>query len=103
MDSCDGHSDAGCARSAGTEPDARCGRRGPGLRSDVVVSWNNLAHDIAVAEDQFLTFKGQRALAMMHLAMHDALNAIAPVYERYAYTRSHSCRASDRRGGTSRT
>ena len=57
-----------------------------GLRSDVIVSWNNLAHDIAFAEDQFLTFKGQRALAMMHLAMHDALNAIAPVYERYAHT-----------------
>ena len=56
------------------------------LRSDVIVSWNSLAHDIAFAEDQFLTFKGQRALAMMHLAMHDALNAIVPVYETYAFT-----------------
>ncbi len=55
-------------------------------RSDVIVSWNSLAHDIAFAEDQFLTFKGQRALAMMHLAMHDALNAIVPVYETYAFT-----------------
>ena len=55
------------------------------LRSDVIVSWNLIAHDIAVAEDQFLTFKGQRTLAMMHLAMHDALNAIHPVYETYAY------------------
>ena len=53
--------------------------------SDVVRSWNQLAHDIAVAEDQFLTFKGQRALAMMHLAMHDAVNAIAPIYQTYAY------------------
>ena len=49
------------------------------------MSWNSLAHDIAFAEDQFLTFKGQRALAMMHLAMHDALNAILPVYETYAF------------------
>ena len=49
------------------------------------MSWNRLAHDVAFAEDQFLTFKGQRALAMMHLAMHDALNAILPVYETYAY------------------
>jgi hypothetical protein len=56
------------------------------LRSDIIVSWNSLAHDIAVAEDQFLTFKGQRALAIMHLAMHDALNTIVPIYERYAYT-----------------
>jgi hypothetical protein len=59
---------------------------GPGRRADVIVSWNGLAHDIAFAEDQFLTFKGQRALAMMHLAMHDALNAIIPIYETYAYT-----------------
>ncbi len=50
----------------------------------VVLTWNQQAHDIALAEDQFLTFKGQRALAMMHLAMHDALNAIVPLYERYA-------------------
>ncbi len=57
-------------------------------RAEVIVSWNSLAHDVAVAEDQFLTFKGQRALAMMHLAMHDALNAIVPVYEPYAY-RAH--------------
>ena len=43
------------------------------------------AHDLAFAEDQFLTFKGQRAFAMMHLAMHDALNAIVPVYSGYAF------------------
>jgi hypothetical protein len=51
----------------------------------VIAAWNELAHDIAVAEDQFLTFKGQRALAIMHIAMHDALNTIVPWYERYAY------------------
>jgi hypothetical protein len=62
------------------------------LRPDVVVAWNSLAHDLAFGEDQFLTFKGQRALAMMHLAMHDALNAIAPIYEPYAY--SGSCRGA---------
>jgi hypothetical protein len=56
------------------------------LRADPIVSWNSLAHDLAFAEDQFLTFKGQRALAMMHLAMHDALNTIVPVYERYIYS-----------------
>ena len=56
------------------------GVRPSDLGADVIVSWNSLAHDIAFAEDQFLTFKGQRALAMMHLAMHDALNAIVPIY-----------------------
>lgn len=65
---------------AGAEP---AGSHG-GLRADVIVSWNAMAHDLAFAEDQFLTFKGQRALAMMHLAMHDALNSIVPVYETYA-------------------
>ena len=54
--------------------------------ADVVTAWNERGHDIAFAEDSFLTFKGQRALAMMHVAMHDALNSIVPVYERYAYS-----------------
>ena len=57
----------------------------PDVEAGVVVAWNALAHAIAYEEDQFLTFKGQRALAMMNLAMHDALNTIAPVYERYVY------------------
>jgi hypothetical protein len=51
----------------------------------VVVAWNLLAYEIAFAEDEFRTFRGQRALAMMNLAMHDALNTIDPIYERYAY------------------
>ena len=50
----------------------------------VVVAWSRKAYEIAFAEDQFLTFKGHRAFAMMHLAMHDALNAVVPVYEPYA-------------------
>ena len=60
-----------------------------GLEADaagtgVIASWNAMAYEIAFAEDQFHTFKGQRALAMMHIAMHDALNSIVPVYDRYA-------------------
>lgn len=51
----------------------------------VVTAWNALASEIGFAEDQFLTFKSHRTLAMMHLAMHDALNSIIPVYERYSY------------------
>jgi hypothetical protein len=69
--------------------DAALLRQGIGhgqVRAEVIASWNTLAHDIAYAEDQFLTFKGQRALAMMHLAMHDALNAIVPIYRAYAYS-----------------
>ena len=54
--------------------------------AQLAVAWNRLAYDIAFAEDKFLTFKGQRALAMMHLAIHDALNTIDPAYQRYAYS-----------------
>lgn len=55
----------------------------------VVVAWSEKAYDIAFAEDQFLTFKGHRAFAMMHIAMHDALNAIVPVYRQYLPVRCH--------------
>lgn len=52
---------------------------------ELAVEWADLAYDIAYGEDQFLTFKGQRAIAMMHLAMHDALQAVVPVYSAYAF------------------
>lgn len=52
----------------------------------VVAAWNEVAYEIAYAEDQFFTFKGHRAFSMMHLAMHDALNSIEPRYTRYACT-----------------
>jgi hypothetical protein len=57
-----------------------------GLHSDsaVVLAWSKKSHDIAFAEDEFLTFKGHRAFAMMHIAMHDALNAIVPFYRQYS-------------------
>ena len=51
----------------------------------LAVRWNEVVNEIAFAEDQFQTFKGVRAHAMMHLAMHDALNAIVPFYRQYAY------------------
>jgi PAP2 superfamily protein len=57
------------------------------LDNEVVIAWNQKAYDVAFAEDQFLTFKGARAHAMMHIAMHDALNAIVPVFDQYAYKR----------------
>jgi hypothetical protein len=49
----------------------------------IVIDWNERAYESAMAEDQFLTFKGQRAHAMMHLAQHDALNDIERRFERY--------------------
>jgi hypothetical protein len=55
------------------------------LRADILVAWNRRLAALAVAEDQLLTLKGARALSMMHLAVHDALNAIRPRHAPYAY------------------
>ena len=52
---------------------------------ELAVAWNLAVYEIAFAEDQFFTFKGHRAQAMMHIAMHDALNAVIPLYRRFAY------------------
>lgn len=51
----------------------------------IVVEWNELVNELAFAEDQFLTFKGARAGAMMHLAQHDALNGIDPTFEQLTF------------------
>ena len=57
-----------------------------GCKADVVLAWNERLLAIAEAEDGFLTLKGVRTAAMMHVAMHDALNALQPRYAPYAYT-----------------
>jgi len=53
------------------------GGRGAGpaeYPGELASSWNERVLRIANDEDHFLTLKGIRAAAMMHLAMHDALN-----------------------------
>jgi len=49
--------------------------------ADLLAAWNRQVLTVAEAEDRFLTLKGLRTAAMMHLAVHDALNAIEPRYE----------------------
>lgn len=46
-----------------------------------ISDWNEAILAIAEAEDGFLTLKGVRAAAMMHIAMHDALNIEGGQYE----------------------
>src|SRR5688572_26734354 len=53
--------------------------------AQVLVAWNARVLATAEAEDRFLTLKGVRTAAMMHLAMHDAINAIDPRYQAYAF------------------
>ena len=61
------------------------GRDAPApVGAEVVTGWNRLVLELAEGEDHLLTLKGVRTAAMTHLAMHDALQAIAPRYTRYA-------------------
>jgi len=46
--------------------------------------WNAAVLEVAEAEDGFMTLKGVRTAAMLHLAMHDALSAAGSGYEAYA-------------------
>ena len=55
--------------------------------NEIVVALNALAYSIADQHDHFYSFRGIRALTMVHLAIHDVLNTIDPAYERYAYHR----------------
>ena len=57
----------------------------PEIGPDVAIAWNHMAYTIANQHDQFLSFIGVRALAMSHLAMHDALNAIYSQFEPMVY------------------
>ena len=51
--------------------------------ADVLLAWNEKVFTAAEAEERFLTLKGLRTAALLHLAAHDALNAIEPRYETY--------------------
>lgn len=62
-----------------------CGARDGASEPDLLVAWNARLLATAEAEDRFLTLKGVRAAAIMHLAVHDALNAIDPRFKAYAY------------------
>lgn len=53
--------------------------------TDLLIAWNARVLAIAEAEDRFLTLKGVRTAAMLHLAIHDAINAIDPRYHAYAF------------------
>ncbi|UZR94590.1 vanadium-dependent haloperoxidase [Chondrinema litorale] len=59
----------------------------PESRTDnqIVLDLNKLTYTIANDHDQFYSFIGVRALAMVHLAMHDIFNSIDPKFEQYYY------------------
>ena len=53
--------------------------------SHVILDWNRFAPQIIAADNGYQNpLPATRALAMMHLAMHDAINAAEPRYATYA-------------------
>ena len=55
-----------------------------------LTEWNRTLLEVAKAEDSFLTLKGVRAAAMMHLAINDTLAAIDGGATAYAYDKRAS-------------
>ncbi len=56
----------------------RCGQ--------IVVDWNQQTHQVIKAADGYRDpMAASRILAMVHLAMHDAVNAVRPRYRAYTY------------------
>ncbi len=53
--------------------------------SEIITSWNKKIMEMASAEDDLLTLKGVRTEALMHVAIHDALNSIQPLYSIYSF------------------
>ncbi len=53
--------------------------------AELVTSWNEKIINYAIAEDNLFTLKGVRTVAIMDVAIHDALNSITSKYTTYAY------------------
>ncbi len=58
--------------------------------NQIITSWNELVMTLAIEEDKLLTLKGLRTEAMMHTAMHNALNAIDSRYMTFSFTNKNS-------------
>ena len=53
----------------------------------IVIDWNLQTHQVIKEADAYADpMAASRILAMVHLAMHDAVNAAEPIYRSYAYT-----------------
>lgn len=56
------------------------------LPNTVVLQWNEIAFNAFGGPLYQHSLMASRVNAMMHLAMHDAINAVYPVYQTYAFT-----------------
>jgi hypothetical protein len=84
------------AGASACDPNRPTGGRPPVTRRDtedrrpngVVLAWNIAARDAATAHDNYANpSAAARLYALVHLAQHDAVNAVSPIYESYAFGR----------------
>jgi hypothetical protein len=68
---------AGCSKDQATEPDVE------NFSNKVILEWNEVAYYAFGGESYLNSLMASRINAMMHIAMHDALNAIYPKYSTY--------------------
>lgn len=62
---------------------AKPAKRFKDLSSEVIISWNVISHETMDGKN-YQPLPATRIHSMVHLAMHDAINSIEPVYETYA-------------------
>lgn len=71
---------AGTGAQAANSGTSWCGER----CDEVVIDWNQTTHQVISAADGYSNpMAASRVLAMVHLAMHDAVNAVDPRYAAY--------------------
>jgi hypothetical protein len=82
-----GAPDAACETAEGAAEQVALARVPPAFANSALVpAWSNRAAEAAATVPQALPFSSLRASAIMHLAMHDALNAVVPVYRPHAFS-----------------
>jgi hypothetical protein len=62
------------------------GRRNEKLSNDVVLKWDEVAYEAFGGTTYQHSLMASRINAMVHLAMHDAVNAVQPRYGSYVFT-----------------
>jgi hypothetical protein len=68
-----------CLRNKGNEASEK------NISNAVVLEWNQIAYDAFGAANYQHSLMASRINAMVHIAIHDAINAIEPVYEFYVF------------------
>lgn len=74
-----------CSESDGFGHEDSPGKKVPfkNYSNAIIIQWNTIAFE-TMQTPAYDPMIGSRIFAMVHLAMHDALNGIAPVFETYA-------------------